>query len=61
VEEIIVHPDHRRKGVGKALMQSVEIWAKSQDSKLITLATRRAARFYEALGFQESTTYYRKG
>ena len=60
VEEIMVHVSHRNQGFGRALMQSVENWAKNQDCKLIALATRRAASFYEAIGYQESATYYRK-
>ena len=60
VEEIMVHANHRKQGVGKGLMQSVENWAAGQGCKLIALATRRAANFYEAINYQASATYYRK-
>ena len=60
VEEITVHADYRRQGLGKALMQSVEEWAATQDCKLIALATRRAANFYETLNYEASATYFRK-
>ena len=60
VEEIMVHANHRKQGVGKELIQSVETWAANQDCKLIALATRRAAKFYEAINYQASATYYRK-
>jgi GNAT superfamily N-acetyltransferase len=60
VEEITVHEAFRRRGIGASLMQSVEAWATQQDAKLIALATRRAAPFYEALGYEESATYWRK-
>ena len=60
VEEITVHGDWRRRGVGKSLMQSAEDWAADQGCRLIALATRRAANFYEALGYQASATYFKK-
>lgn len=60
VEEIMVRQGNRRSGVGRLLMQSFEAWAKARDAKLIALATRRAALFYAALGYEESATYFRK-
>lgn len=49
VEEIYVDPTHRRNGVGKALMQSFENWARSRNSKLVSLSTSRAPPFYHAI------------
>ena len=60
LEEIMVAEDYRRRGVGRALMVAFESWAGSRGSKLIALATRRAASFYEALGYEASATYYRR-
>jgi GNAT superfamily N-acetyltransferase len=60
VEEIMVRQDRRRAGVGRLLMKNFEMWTKARDSKLIALATRRAASFYKVLGYQESATYFRK-
>jgi GNAT superfamily N-acetyltransferase len=60
VEEIMVSEDSRRAGVGRKLMESFEIWARSRQSKLIALATRRAAAFYKSLGYEESATYFRR-
>lgn len=60
VEEIMVDADHRKQGVGRALMHSVHAWAESQNCKLVALATRRAAPFYEAIGYQASATYFKK-
>ena len=60
VEEIFVAPDHRRNGIGRALMMAFEEWARSRGSKLVGLATRRAAPFYSALGFEESAVFFRK-
>ena len=60
VEEIMVSPSARRQGVGRALMLDFERWAVERDAKLVALATRRAAPFYQALGYEESATYLRK-
>lgn len=60
VEEIAVRSDWRGRGVGRALMRAFEGWAKSRGSKLVALATRRAAPFYLALGYEESATYFRR-
>jgi len=60
VEEIMVTPDFRRQGIGRALMTAFEEWARSRGSKLVGLATRRAAFFYSALDYEESAVYFRK-
>ena len=60
VEEIMVAEDVRLRGVGRQLMESFEQWAESRQSKLVALATRRAAPFYKSLGYAESATYFRK-
>lgn len=60
VEEIFVLEEHRQRGVGKALMAHFERWSRRRGSKLVALATRRAAAFYQAIGYEESAEYYRK-
>jgi GNAT superfamily N-acetyltransferase len=60
VEEITVKENLRRKGIGGALMAAFETWAQSRDSKLVALATRRAAPFYKSIGYKESAVYFRK-
>ena len=60
VEEIMVKPDFRRKGIGKLLMEAFETWAISKDCRLVALATRRAVDFYQAIGYSESAAYFRK-
>jgi GNAT superfamily N-acetyltransferase len=60
LEEIMVLSVHRREGIGQSMMASFEQWAKAQGCVLSALATRRASRFYLALGYEESATYYRK-
>jgi GNAT superfamily N-acetyltransferase len=60
VEEITVRQDCRRRGIGWRLMQAFESWARDRQAKLVALATRRAAPFYQAIGYEESATYFRK-
>lgn len=60
VEEIMVGEPFRRQGVGRRLMEALGEWAVSRDAKMIALATRRAANFYQTLGYEESAAYFRK-
>jgi GNAT superfamily N-acetyltransferase len=60
VEEVFVRGQDRGRGVGRALMSGFERWAAARDCVLVALATRRAAAFYQALGYEESAIYHRK-
>lgn len=60
VEELFVLSPHRGDGVGRALMRAFERWAAARGCALVALATRRAAPFYLAIGYEESATYLRK-
>jgi len=60
VEEILVRPEYRGHGAGRALMSAFEQHAAGQGCRLVALATRRAAAFYRALGYHESAVYFRK-
>lgn len=60
VEEITVTEEFRRQGVGRRLMEAFEAWAQERKAKIIALATRRAADFYAALGYEELAAYFRK-
>ena len=60
VEEVFVRGQHRGRGIGRALMSGFERWAAARNCALIALATRRAAPFYRALGYEESAVYLRK-
>jgi GNAT superfamily N-acetyltransferase len=60
VEEVFVRGDLRGRGIGRALMTSFEQWARGRGCALVALATRRAAPFYHALGYEDSATYLRK-
>jgi GNAT superfamily N-acetyltransferase len=60
VEEVLVRTELRGAGLGRALMSAFEHWAAEQGCALVALATRRAAPFYRALGYEESAAYFRK-
>lgn len=61
VEELMVAPGARRLGVGRALMTAVEEIARTAGAAAyVALATRRAAPFYDALGYEPSATFFRK-
>ena len=60
VEELMVSPEWRRVGVGASLMTAVEQWAQDHGAAYLSLATRRAADFYTAIGYSESATFFRK-
>ena len=55
VRKLLVHPDHRRLGVARALMREVERLARQAGRTLLTLDTRSgdaAQQLYSGLGFQ---------
>lgn len=60
VEEITVDAPLRGRGIGRALMDAFEAWAADRGAPLVALATRRAAPFYGALGYEDSAVYFRK-
>ena len=60
VEEVVVRGHDRGQGIGRALMGAFEDWAAAEGCAMVALATRRAAPFYHALGYEESAAYFRK-
>jgi GNAT superfamily N-acetyltransferase len=57
--QLAVHPDHGRQGIGRALVEAVCKWARTERFSAITLTTFRDvpwnAPFYESLGFVAMT------
>jgi ribosomal protein S18 acetylase RimI-like enzyme len=61
VDDVFVEPDYRNLGVGRALLESVKVWAKERDTDGVSLqvaaANERGRKFYEELGFREVSVY----
>jgi GNAT superfamily N-acetyltransferase len=55
--DIVVEANHRRRGIGAALMQRAETWAHDQGATSLMLdmlrANEPALAFYNALGFED--------
>ena len=60
VEEITVREQFRNLRIGNKLMDNFEEWGRARGSKLVGLATRRAASFYRSIGYEESAIFFRK-
>ena len=61
---LVVAPHAARRGVGRALIQEVEAWARAKGFRFLTLnvfaRNLEARRFYEHAGFTEDTVRYLK-
>src|SRR5512145_2083824 len=57
---VVVAEEARRQGIGRALMAEFEAWAENGRCRLIGLATRAAATFYEELGFEDSAGFFKR-
>jgi GNAT superfamily N-acetyltransferase len=55
VDQVSVHPDHTRQGIGRALIEQAMTWARSQGLAAVTLTTFVEVPwngpYYERLGF----------
>jgi GNAT superfamily N-acetyltransferase len=55
LDKLYVHPDHQRGGVGAALLQDIETWARAQQATRLRLQVNRgnaqAIRAYAKYGF----------
>lgn len=60
VEEAMIQSGSRRQGLGRALLEAFEGWARTREAGYVAMATRRAPEFYHALGYEESATFFRK-
>ena len=61
VDDVFVEPDSRNLGIGRALLEGVEAWAKERRADGVSLqvaaANERGRKFYEELGFREVSVY----
>jgi ribosomal protein S18 acetylase RimI-like enzyme len=59
IEQVSVHPDHARKGIGRALIEQAASWASTHDLHSLTLTTYVDVPwngpYYERLGFHYLT------
>lgn len=54
IQDILVYPEHQRKGVGKALLSEVlERFPHVRQIELVTDDTERTVAFYRSMGFSE--------
>ena len=55
IQDILVHPDHQRRGVGRALVQDVlDRYAHVRQKVLLTDDRPEQLRFYASLGFSNT-------
>ncbi|MCB8838821.1 GNAT family N-acetyltransferase [Aurantimonas sp. VKM B-3413] len=55
VSKVLVHPEHRRRGIARALMAAIDAYSVEMGRRLLTLDTRTgdaAEPLYRSLGFQ---------
>jgi len=61
VDDVFVEQEHRNLGIGRALLDSVEGWARERRADGVSLqvaaANGRGRKFYEGLGFREVSVY----
>jgi len=53
-DQLLVHPDHRKKGLGHQLMEAVHDYGRKSGCAMATVATmsfQGAKAFYEKLGY----------
>ena len=60
IEELTVLESHRRLGIARLLVSSVEDWARSRGAVMMALATRRAEAFWSSVGCEASATCFRR-
>jgi len=57
---LVVDADHRREGIGAALMQRAEMWAREHDYATLSLRSNitraDAHQFYQRIGYEISKT-----
>ncbi|WP_037606080.1 GNAT family N-acetyltransferase [Streptacidiphilus rugosus] len=60
IDTVAVHPDHRRRGLGRRLLERTQDWARSAGATTLDAWTRDDAgtlAWYRSMGFAESDHY----
>ncbi|OGR76966.1 MAG: hypothetical protein A2X32_06705 [Elusimicrobia bacterium GWC2_64_44] len=52
IEELVVLPEHRKKGIAKTLLEALEAWSRKKGAKGVLVPCGREG-FYEAMGFEK--------
>ena len=64
IEDIVVHPDYRRRGIGKQLLEHLLAWAKTRGATRAQLVTDKdnagAELFYNGLGWHATQLVVRR-
>ena len=64
IEDMVVHQDYRRQGIGKQLLDYLVAWAKTRGATRVQLVVdqenERAEYFYKALGWQTTQLIVRR-
>ena len=64
IEDVVVHQDYRRQGIGKNLLDHLVGWAKAQGATRVQLVADQenaaADLFYKALGWQSTQLVVRR-
>lgn len=60
IDEIVIDKDYRKSGYGKALVTEFENIARQQSAQLVSLSTRGVPQFYEKLGYEGGSIYFKK-
>ena len=64
IENVVTHPDHRGKGLGKAILDAAceRAWRNECYKVMLSTGSKRTAilSFYESAGFEQSRTGFQK-
>jgi len=52
IEEIVIHPDYRKLGIGRKMLGEFDNWSRSRGAKGVLVPCGRAG-FYEKMGFEK--------
>jgi predicted N-acetyltransferase YhbS len=59
LQELMVDPDHRSRGIGQALLAGVVDHARASGAVEVTVVSRRAGPYYVRHGFTETASYFK--
>jgi GNAT superfamily N-acetyltransferase len=64
IEDVVVHQDHRRQGIGRQLLDHLVAWAKTHGATRVQLVADQenagADLFYKAIGWQSTQLVVRR-